>query len=286
MNKLNESTRLYIRKIFCTLLEDAFSRAKTVPAMQEAEDAYRGTKTHGRNRPLQQLCQSLELTELEFFQRFLEPWAALDPQQMQEVAKYWNMLYLPSHSLLMDLTPISQHRAIQWTMVNVFETHLFEMFVPDYKEEFLSRKPDIITRYFLAAEYSLPFKQCRYCGRLDSDPRGKLFTQNKLKLCHAEGCESNPNYNQHKEGCCFKSWQPKKTLLIDQCRDYENNLEKLERVFTSFFWDRYEENLKIQTPVRVKKERPFGLRTPFDNLGIIVHQEGKLPKVETLPLFS
>lgn len=213
----------------------------------------------GNMTPFKQLCAKLGLTEVQFAERFLNPWQELSTEDIQEVSKYWNWAHSPRKSLLMQISPIDEHKALHWTFINVFELNLpgLELFLPEYEIELKKHNQghmDLITQMYIAPPYSLPYKQCHYCGRLEKDSRQHEFGKRQLKYCHLSHCPSDPSSSLHIQ-CCYGNWKRLKTNLQKKLKRANQDADKIKELFLEFCESRYLENLKVQSPVRFKTEK-------------------------------
>lgn len=267
---MTKKTYPYLREAFSGFVRETLESIQSVKSVEEALKGLDDRSYGDKRQSLDSLCRTLDLTKEEFAKEYFHPWEALSPEQAIEVAKYWNLAFMPAKALLMDLIPISEHRALQWTMVNVHEVQLFEVF-QNYRMGY-----DLLSHTFLAPEHALPYKQCRYCGRLDHDPRGKAFGK-RLSFCHRTGCPSDPNPTDHISGCCYKAWRRQKDNLRVRCRELSKTPEKLTAFFLRFCAKRYQQNLKISIPIRVEKDKLIcsPKRGPFRTRDFRYHADRK-----------
>jgi hypothetical protein len=212
----------------------------------------------------------LGLSPQELNDTFLAPWRRLNQEQISALARFWNLQLLLEKNMSLHAEAEYSHQALHWTLVNVVELNLFDVFLPNAEAEFSADIPfdqwDWITRLFVSAEYAMPYHQCLYCGRLDNDPRGRAFGK-KLIYCHVDGCPTASNASEHVEGCCYKAWAKKKEALQRQCQRANDNPNKVRTSFLSFCEKRYLENMALTIPVRPQKEKPPAWRHVYDPTG-------------------
>ncbi len=211
----------------------------------------------------------------EIYLKYIAPWEELTQEQALVVAKLWSHTQSIEKNLLMDIRVIRDFKALFWTMVNVYELRFFELFVLDLETE-LNRPMenwDWITHLFVAPEYSLPYRQCFYCGRLEQDPRGHVFGKQKLFYCHLAECDtSDRNPSAHPAGCCFKAWERERQNLRDRCKRQSKEPQKVIQTFLDFCEYRYLANQSIQIPIQVQKEKPLEWTSIADKNAIQVYQ--------------
>lgn len=276
MNKLNVS---YLREDLKRFVSEKYAQIKAAQAIETALNGLEERCYAQKPYALETLCQELNLTRNELLERFISPWEALSAQQIEALSYYWNMVVCPGKNLLMEMTPTYEHQALQWTVVNVCELNLFDVFLKGENNAVLAID-DPITFHFWSEEQMLPYLQCCYCGRLDEDNRGKLFKAKRLRFCHTLECTSESNANGHPSGCCYGEWRRLKLGLRLQIKRNQANVEKVRELFWQFCEKRYTENQKIKQAVRVSKKKPKGWRRPDDGLFSQVHPEG-VPQEES-----
>ncbi len=263
---MTKKTYPYLRKVFEELLLSKGADFKTVL------DFTNVLNTHS----IQTLYDSLELKGIEFYTTFIEPWRNLTDEQLTQVVALWNAHLLTHRQWVMNITTSCDYRALQWTLVNVYETQLFDVFLDDYESELSCKGPieqlDWITHSFVAPIYSLPYKQCRFCGRLDTDPRGRAFGKRNLNFCHLTGCPSDPSPSSHPTGCCYGDWKRIKNNIRLQCKRTEQEPQKVIQAFIQFVKERYEHNVQVnKIMVRVQQEKPKKWASVADQTAIFVY---------------
>jgi hypothetical protein len=215
-------------------------------------------ETAGGRTGFQKLLQEIEITEEQFADQFLTPWRHLPLSQMQKVMNYWNLFIGRPRAVQMSIDRIHEYRALHWTIVNVYNLNMsgLSLFLSNYKELLEQEEPkdtyDHLTQMYIAPEYGLPFQQCRLCGRQDTDPRGRRFS-NKLRFCHQGGCPSNPNSSAHDINCCYGQWHQIQKNFFARLKRTNQSPEKIRGCFLGFLESRYQENLKQKWDVRAKE---------------------------------
>lgn len=212
--------------------------------------------------PFKQLLSELELSETSFAQQFLDPWKTLSPAQIEKILLHWNYAHGHRHLARLQLVPMAEYLALHWTFVNIYELKLqgLSLFLPNYAEILEHENPetqDLITTLYAAKEYSLPYRQCVRCGRLDQDERSVAFEPEGLRYCHLPSCKtSDSNPTSHDPNCCYGLWARVKDNLAERLKEDYPDQEKITRRFRKFCDKRYQENLKREWAVRPSKEKP------------------------------
>jgi hypothetical protein len=171
--------------------------------------------------------------------------------------------------LLLSVIHTADHKALQWTFVNAYKLNLFEMFT-DEPLPLNKHEGDWIKQEFVGPEYSLSYKQCHYCGRLDADTRRSLFGK-RLQFCHVDSCTSNPNPSEHGEGCVHGPWKLKKAAFLKQYERLESKSSR-EKAFWEFLEERHKANMQQTRLVTVEKARPLGWQSVLDPLRISTYE--------------
>jgi len=278
MNKYTDNQLYpYLREVFNDLMCAKSGQIKTIHSLLKDLRSYKEVN-HLGEKSFASLYEPLGLTGLEFYQKYVEPWTLLTPEQAIEVAKYCSLKLTVTNQFQIEVNVACNHQALHWTLVNVYQTNLFNVFLEDYEAELSKNEPpenwDWVTHQYVAPQYSLPYRQCSYCGRLDEDPRGKNFGKNDLAFCHLESCPSDPTPSRHSEGCCYGDWKRLKNNIRATCRRLSDDPQEVSTAFFEFCKNRYQENLKLLIPVRVQKAKPYKWSSVLDPLSFSVHPGG------------
>ena len=145
-----------------------------------------------------------------------------------------------------DYEYLNMKNALEWLLVNIVDLNLFKL--------------NETAKY-----YKLPEAQCHYCGKLESDPKGKKFNGSHF-LCHTIKCKSktvNPKPHLKTKCCAGYWWDNKKSFIaeIDKILERKDftaqELElkipelKCEEKFLKFCEKQLEHNLdKIDVSIR------------------------------------
>jgi hypothetical protein len=149
----------------------------------------------------------------------------------------------------------SEERALQWTMLHLenlkgLPLEINSSFFEAEIDRFVVGNPESVKIKSLLN--NKPYRQCFYCGKLDSDKRGKPFSKNKKNLiwfCHLSGCETGCNTNDHEEGCCWRSWnllKRKHAIRLKRCTSDTDIIH----IFQTLWETVYQHALTIPEEVR------------------------------------
>lgn len=281
----------YLRDVFNAFLEEKLSSLKAVKILEDAIEGYKSDwRFKGPPGSLQNLSDSLGLSKYGLYEKFLASWEALTPEQATQLFKYWNLLFCPERKLFVEVHTAYEHQALQWTVVNVIETNLFQVFLHDDGPNLADyhKKPvDWITRTFIGPKHTLPYQQCFYCGKRDTNPKGREFGKMDLCYCHLKPCPtSTSSPSAHAVGCCYGDWKRIKNNIRARLKRAAADPKRVTQIFLAFCEQRYQCNLTLRTPVRVAQEKPLQWRTPYDRLFMDVHPDGQSQDSQfSLPLF-
>lgn len=137
-------------------------------------------------------------------------------------------------SLIIDKSPDRYAMALDWTYTQVKELKLAGLDMPE-------------THLLLDQE---PILQCRYCGKLDADDKGRKFNK-KRRYCHDKHCKETKSVNpEHHIDCCYGKWAKRKKLLIQTLKRHYRGREKGISNFKIFCNELHDHALTIHSPIR------------------------------------
>lgn len=222
--------------------------------------------------PMKSLLAELSLTGEAFAERFLNPWKDLTPFQLKEILSYFNHVHRFRFGQELVLKPVFELNALHWTTIHIQKLNLngLVLFTQSPEQIETSRETvetDCLTHLYQAEPYCMPYLQCYWCGRLDTDPRGKAFGYRGLSICHLPDCKTHSvNLPDHEDTCCYRQWNRVKDALKQTLKNQGNNSEKVTETFLAFCEARFQQNLRMTTPPRPEKEKPSQWKHPWTDL--------------------
>jgi hypothetical protein len=262
----------FLRGVFSQFLEDKYKDNGQSGAMRSAIATYQKPVDGQAEHILSRLNVSHEV----FYERYLTPWSNLSEVELVDVVHHWNVINAPERRLVMTLQPTNDNIARHWTFVNIVELNLFNPFIKKWPEGLPKRRPpkvDWLTARYGGHEYAMPYKQCHYCGRTNSDPRGRLFGKQDLKYCHQKECPTaDANPATHAVDCCYAQWNRMKRNVLKQCHRAKGNKALLASHFLEFCQERYESNLAMVVRVQTAKVKPTDWINVDDYLSFVPHE--------------
>ncbi|HEY8269726.1 MAG TPA: hypothetical protein VIG33_02475 [Pseudobdellovibrionaceae bacterium] len=199
----------------------------------------------------QDLYKKLDMSQKRFEKVFLKPYYDLidkgcfDFETMKSITGVLSQivgktviiqrdLHVEPFSLTIETTQDRYAKALDWVCVQIMELNLQGLELPE-------------NVYDLVDE---PVLQCRYCGKLDTDAKGREFNR-KRKYCHSLKCTESKSVNpEHHIGCCFGEWARKKKLLVQALKRHYKGKEKGKEYFERTCNELYEHALTLSEPVR------------------------------------
>ncbi|WP_373533051.1 hypothetical protein [Vampirovibrio sp.] len=269
---MNSKQYSYLKTVASQFLKEKAARNPAAKAMKEAALI---AQLPGPTEPRKHLFEQLNVSTELFYEKYLTPWSNLTQEQVIELVKHWNLVNCPEKNLLLQAIPTYEHLALHWTLINIYETKLFDVFLKEYQTELPATCPeklDWISYKFGGPAYALPFKQCYYCGRLETDPRGREFGKQGLFYCHLTECSPEPSPSAHAFGCCYGDWKRQKNNIRNICKRQQTDPNKVIAAFLSFCEARYQANLQMRVRVQVKQEKPYDWIHYDDYLGSIPYK--------------
>jgi len=92
--------------------------------------------------------------------------------------------------------------------------------------------------------------QCRYCGKLNADDKGRQFNK-KRKYCHDIDCKEKTSVNPEEHiKCCYGKWAKRKKLLVQALKRHYKGRKKGMSYFKDFCDDLYDNALTVHNPIR------------------------------------
>lgn len=213
---------------------------------------------------------ALPITDAELHSRYLEPWLALSFEQAQIATRKISSMLSHKHGYVLTAQQMTNHKALQWTIVDAYNTGLFDLFPTPLEQPPLRFGNDslihrsTLQRELQGPEYSLPHQQCHHCGRTGTDPRGVPFGKKDLRYCHQASCSSSGNPQDHDEHCCFRNWKRHQETLRKSLTRNAHNHEHSEQIFHKYLLKRYALNHGKIPLVQVAHPKPPHLRKELD----------------------
>ena len=252
----------YLTDVLQAFVSDQWRSFKSIHEHQEAVYNQLLVNPETGQTPLKDLSDKLQMSEKEFGETILAPLQRLSLPELQQVLLYLNPPIRLRYGQELRLQPLPEMNALHWTVINVHKLGLkgvtifpkpAEYFETHYDDGSL----DIISSLFLAEPYCLPCRQCLYCGRLDTDPRGKPFGKQGLGLCHQLSCQTHSaNLPDHDEHCCYRQWNRQKDNLLQSLKTHYAKPDEVKRLFQEFCMHQFKRNLSQSHRPRPEKDIP------------------------------
>ncbi len=210
------------------------------------------------------------LSDADFDVHYRQPWRNLSFPQAQLITRKLAAGLSLQHGYVLTAQQLTDHRALQWMIVDACNTGLFDPFPTSLDQPPLRFGNDSLVyrstlqRELIAPEYSFPYQQCYYCGRTGTDPRGISFGTRLLHYCHYNTCSSSGNPRDHDSQCCYGQWKRIHDSLRKTLKRNETNVAHCEQTFHTFLKKRYAINHGKTALVQVASPKPPHLMNLLD----------------------
>jgi hypothetical protein len=272
-NKMNTKILYpYLRETLSQFLESKSKNNVLTQALMTATESYQ----RPLNEKTKHIIERLKVSTEAFYDQYLMQWSNLSEDDLRDVVHHWNLINAPDRKMVMTLQPTNDYIARDWTFVNVVELNLFEAFEENWPNGLPDERPpnlDWLTNRYGGLAYAMPYKQCRYCGRVETDPRGKAFGKQDLMYCHQRHCPTaDANPAAHAVDCCYGQWSRIKRNFLKRCHRAKENPEQVKSLFLAFCQARYESNLAMAVRVQTEKVKPTDWINYDDYLSFVPYQ--------------